>query len=80
MGTTLPPNGVFALFFEDKMRKDPANEDTSQKVVKLRLIISVYLFSPAFQNATQAQNFNIHENSLIFPAPIFTSCFLSQQT
>ena len=23
MGTTLPPNGVFALFFEDKMRKDP---------------------------------------------------------
>ena len=23
MGTTIPPNGVFALFVEDKMRKDP---------------------------------------------------------
>ena len=23
MGTTLPPNGVFALFLEDKMTKDP---------------------------------------------------------
>ena len=23
MGTTLPPNGVFALFFEDQMTKDP---------------------------------------------------------